>query len=168
MSPRNPTIIGFGATVIGVDSTVKVGNRVVVSGLIAGDTIVNTYYSNDTLKATRRKVGTSDSTYLPAPAYSKSNTYKGCIQIILVGGSKFPSAPMCWTWVYTRNRPMLTVDSVARITLRFEKPIVGPDETSQVCAFGEMLDGHKVKLANTWNNSLCETMYQSWLAEQGV
>lgn len=167
----NPAITGMGMTLVGVDSTVKVGSRIVVSGLIAGDTIAYTYYSNDTLKATRHKVAFSDSLYLPAPAYGKSSTYKGCIQVEIGGrtsGNKFPTNPLCWSWLYTRGHPMLTIDSVSRITLRFEKAIVNPNEVTQICAFGEMLDGTKFEFRNSWNIQLCADMYAGWLAERGA
>lgn len=165
----------------GPDSTVWLATKVYARNLVAGDTTVFTYFRNDTLLVTRRWTRSWDSLQTRAPGYGLTATYKGCAQLERGGrtGSKYPGAPLCWTWPYSRPAlpvPPPVLDSLVRIVLRM-KPLVlgGPYVRSgtandlnraQACAFGGMASGRRVKLANSWNNRTCELLYQAWVRSE--
>jgi hypothetical protein len=162
---------GIGSTVSAPDSTVTVGTQLYIQGaLLAGfDSVRFDFYSNDSVKVTKRTPLLAFRTTLPAPAYGKSATYKGCAQVERGGrtsGVKLPAAPICWTWSYTRDIPTLAADSVVRLVLK--PPVVNfsaAGESRFFCAFGVTVSGRRVKMANSWNRPECEAAYQSWLAE---
>jgi hypothetical protein len=167
----SPSISGFTASAAAPDSTVTLGTQVYAQGMIPGDTVRYDYYSAGVIKKTRRFPTLTDKTTLPAPTYGATTEYKVCHQIERGGraGTKYPAAPVCWTWTFTRTAPVPVIDSVKQIVLRpSSTPEIASGAARQICAFGVTQSGRRVKMANSWNNPVCEEEYQRWLAEKSA
>jgi hypothetical protein len=157
--------IGFTASVTaGPDSLVTVGTQVFASGIIPGDTVLYTFLANGVNKATKRTTALSYKTTVSAPAYGGTIEYKGCVQFERGGRTavKTPAIPLCWTWNYLRPMPPIVVDSLKQIVLAPPVASLDPLVSLQMCTFGVMKSGLRVKLPPSWNRPECDAAYQSF------
>lgn len=181
-TPRFDRTAAVEITAVAADSLLTLKTRVYLHAgtwSAATDTLRFEWYRNDTLLVTHRSVFTLDSTQVDAPPAGQGATYRGCAQVERGGRTgAIKSTLTCWTWTFTRGFPLPVIDSVTRVVLRSVplpatavaladgQTVAGDSNRVQVCAFGVMASGRRVKLKNSWNSSPCELAYQSWLAER--